>query len=137
MQDFELTILTLILVNCFTMAMARPMEDEKSHVNLIEEELEIVFNVVFTLEIGVKMLASRGVRAYFANPWNVFDFVLVAIGYTPLLPGSNSASGLKVRTPPPTAPLPRGIPVTQPKKCRTGSRIVPQTVPELLWVEKW
>ncbi|KAA0194092.1 hypothetical protein HAZT_HAZT008021 [Hyalella azteca] len=49
----------------------------------IEEEIEIIFMVIFTLECGMKILAYGFVMhqgAYLRSVWNFIDFLIVVIG---------------------------------------------------------
>ena len=52
--------------------------------------LDRVFLAIFVVEIGLKLYA-RGPR-FFRDPWNVFDFVIVAVS---LVPGSGPLSVLR------------------------------------------
>jgi voltage-gated sodium channel len=47
--------------------------------------LDKIVLALFTFEIAVKMLArGRNLRLYFYDPWNVFDFLIVAVCFLPL-----------------------------------------------------
>ena len=46
---------------------------------IILEILNFVFNVVFTFEAIVKIIALK--KDYFKEPWNIFDFTIVALTY--------------------------------------------------------
>ena len=54
---------------------------------LLQEEMEIVFMVVFTTEMLTKILAlgfmlHKG--SYMRNPWNFMDFFVVTSGWAPI-----------------------------------------------------
>ncbi|WP_337017050.1 ion transporter [Oceanobacillus massiliensis] len=36
---------------------------------------------IFTVEIIIRLIGSKSISSFFRNPWNVFDFVIVASGY--------------------------------------------------------
>lgn len=36
---------------------------------------------IFTIEIVIRMLASRSLTSFFKEPWNLFDFIIVASGH--------------------------------------------------------
>lgn len=95
-QDFEALILALILLNCISMAAFQPQQPVDIGRNRILGIVETVVNVAFTIEILLKLAASRTVAAYFRSQWNVFDFLLVAAGYTTFLPFGESTSSFKV-----------------------------------------
>ncbi len=40
----------------------------------------LAFNALFTLELVLRMAAAGGAVAYISQPWNTFDFVMVAAG---------------------------------------------------------
>ncbi|KAK7247748.1 hypothetical protein SO694_00088166 [Aureococcus anophagefferens] len=80
---FDRAVLVLILVNSLIMAAQDPREAETA----LTTVSEIVFNVAFTCEMALKMVATgvaSGESAYFRDPWNRFDFVTVVCGWLPL-----------------------------------------------------
>lgn len=49
----------------------------------LQEEIEIIFMVIFTLECGMKILAyglAFHQGAYLRSVWNFLDFLIVVIG---------------------------------------------------------
>lgn len=46
---------------------------------------DLAFNIIFTVEMLLRMLAAGGPIAYLKVPWNVFDFAMVLAGYTDLI----------------------------------------------------
>ena len=96
MQDFEVIVLIVILFNCVMMALYQPLLADDVGMNRITGFFEVVCNLIFTVEILLTIAAAGSLYQYFSNAWNTFDFILVAVGYTTLLPISSSASGLKV-----------------------------------------
>ncbi|CAG9463932.1 unnamed protein product [Pedinophyceae sp. YPF-701] len=87
-EDFELLILLLIVANCITLAMFKPLSGPEDSWNKNLETAELVFNSIFTLEMVLRILALGGPIAYMREPWNVFDFCMVAVGYTSFIPAA-------------------------------------------------
>lgn len=96
MQDFEVVVLGLILLNCVSMAAFEPLKPTSTGRNRVLSTIETVVNVAFTVEILLKLVAARTIAAYFRSQWNLFDFILVAAGYTTFLPFGESTSSFKV-----------------------------------------
>lgn len=96
MQDFELVILVLIFINCVSMAAYQPLDAKDSQRNKIIGIVETCATVVFTLEVALELAAAGTLRKYFKSSWNLFDFILVAAGYTKYLPFGDSTSAFKV-----------------------------------------
>ncbi|SHG01364.1 ion transporter [Ornithinibacillus halophilus] len=49
---------------------------------------------IFSIEIIIRLIGSRSVGSFFKDPWNVFDFVIVASGH--LLVGSHYVTVLRI-----------------------------------------
>jgi voltage-gated sodium channel len=49
---------------------------------------------IFTVEIAVRLIGSKTIGAFFKNPWNLFDFVIIAAGH--LLAGSYYVTVLRI-----------------------------------------
>lgn len=96
LQDFEALVLALILLNCISMAAFAPQQPADTGRNRILGMIETGVNVAFTIEILLKLAAAKTVAAYFGSQWNLFDFLLVAAGYTTFLPFGESTSSFKV-----------------------------------------
>ena len=66
--------MVLILLNSIVLAMGW---DQMPH--LVEKILDgcnMVFTVIFTVECILKIIVFK-IKNYFADPWNVFDFIVV------------------------------------------------------------
>lgn len=96
-QDFEMIIVVFIFINCASMAAYRPM-DGNSPLNRALGIIEVCATAVFTVEVLLELAAAGSYRKYFSSSWNLFDFVLVAAGFTKFLPFGNSTSAFKVHT---------------------------------------
>jgi len=76
---WEMGTLILIILNCVTLAMADPLNE-----NSTLTAIEMVFSVAFTIELLSKITAM----GYYTDPnasmrdsWNVMDFVIVTGGW--------------------------------------------------------
>ncbi|MEW9501762.1 ion transporter [Jeotgalibacillus marinus] len=49
---------------------------------------------VFTIEILIRLLGSRSFKSFFSEPWNIFDFLIVASGH--LLVGGHYVTVLRI-----------------------------------------
>jgi voltage-gated sodium channel len=82
-------IIAVIVANAVTLGLETSSRVMDAAGGLIVA-LDRVFLAIFVLEIGLKLYA-RG-RRFFTDPWNVFDFVIVAVS---LVPGSGPLSVLR------------------------------------------
>jgi hypothetical protein len=95
-QDFEMAIILLIFVNCVSMAAYRPMDAENTRLNYLLSVVEGCATALFTVEVLLEMASAGSLKKYFSSSWNLFDFVLVAAGFTKFLSFGNATSALKV-----------------------------------------
>ncbi|KHJ42280.1 voltage gated calcium channel IQ domain protein [Trichuris suis] len=83
-KPFEWLILTMICANCLALAFYQPYPNFDSDTrNMILEQLEYAFVIIFTIESALKIIAHGFVLhpgAYLRNGWNVLDFVIVVVG---------------------------------------------------------
>lgn len=82
-------IIAVIIANAFTLGLETSARAMDAAGGLIVA-LDRLFLAVFVVELALKIYA-RG-RRFFADPWNVFDFVIVAVA---LVPGSGPLSVLR------------------------------------------
>lgn len=78
---FETVSLLVILANCVILSMDDPTSDAQEDWQV---QADIVFQVLYSIEIGIKVLGLGFVfnqGAYLRDPWNVLDFVIVIFGY--------------------------------------------------------
>lgn len=94
--SFGNTVLTLILMNCVFLAISDPTTSDEEGINIVCGIADIIFTALFSVEIGFKW-AAFGLCVFFKDPWNILDFLCVAIGYASMLPGSalGGFSGLR------------------------------------------
>ena len=59
---------------------------------------DLVLNIFYTVEMVVRIIAlgPPWLWSYFKRPWNLFDAIMVALGYTMFIPdsGGNSNTGM-------------------------------------------
>ena len=77
---FQTTILWLILVNAVILGLETSASVMASYGTLLKT-LDAAILAVFVLEIGLRLVAHR--RAFFRDPWSVFDLLVVAIALVP------------------------------------------------------
>ena len=80
-EDFELVVVLVIFANCASLALHRPADPAGGSWNRALDGFELALNGVFTLELALRV-AHAGARAYFRDPWNRFDVLLVIVGYS-------------------------------------------------------
>ena len=80
-EDFELVVVLVIFANCASLALHRPTDPAGGSWNRALDGFELALNGVFTLELALRV-AHAGARAYFRDPWNRFDVLLVIVGYS-------------------------------------------------------
>ncbi|XP_019734754.1 dihydropyridine-sensitive L-type skeletal muscle calcium channel subunit alpha-1-like [Hippocampus comes] len=71
---FEYLMFLLIMLN--TMCLGMQHCDQSEHVKHLSGMLNVIFTVLFTVEMILKLMAFKA-KGYFGDPWNVFDFVIV------------------------------------------------------------
>ena len=76
----ERVIMVLIVINAVILGLETSETIMASHGWLLET-LDRAILAVFVVEIAARIIAYRG--AYFRDPWNVFDFIVVAIALVP------------------------------------------------------
>lgn len=54
---------------------------------------DLSLNILFTVEMVVRIIGGTGLAGYLREPWNLFDGVMVLAGYTAFLPVGNESSG--------------------------------------------
>lgn len=90
---FQSFIILVIVINAIGLGLETiPMVQEQ-----IGPFLAVIDNValmIFVLEISAKLLAYR--LGYFRDPWNVFDFTIVAIAILPMSGGLSVMRALRI-----------------------------------------
>ena len=79
-KQFQYTIIGLILLNAITIGLETSPTITNALGNWLTQ-IDKYILIVFTLEIALKIVAYR--HRFFASPWNLFDFLIVAIALIP------------------------------------------------------
>ncbi len=79
-KEFQWTIIGLIILNAITIGLETSEEVVSIMGNWLSE-IDKYILVIFTLEISLKIVVYR--LRFFKNPWNIFDFLIVAIALVP------------------------------------------------------
>ena len=82
-RNFERLTMTIILLNCITLGLYDPMDENcLSKKCQVLESLETFIYAYFLLEMIIKMVAFGifGKLGYLAETWNRLDFFIVAAG---------------------------------------------------------
>lgn len=74
---FRWITLSFVFVNAILIGV------EIQNPSLLIQRIQAGFLCFFVVEIILRYLGERNFRAFFRNPWNVFDFTLVCIGFLP------------------------------------------------------
>ncbi|KAG8196966.1 hypothetical protein JTE90_009024 [Oedothorax gibbosus] len=90
---FQRGILVAILVN--TLSMGIEYHNQPEELTLAVELSNVLFTVVFCLEMVLKMVAE-GFCTYISSGFNVFDSVIVVLSLVELCQSSDGGSGLSV-----------------------------------------
>jgi voltage-gated sodium channel len=87
-------ILACIVVNAITLGIDAHF-GEQNPWHPIFENLDLLFLLIFTLELVLEFLA-QGPRRYFSNGWNVFDVIVVGLCYLSTAPSIAALRTLRV-----------------------------------------
>lgn len=79
-RQFQWAIVGLIMINAVTIGLETFPSISGSTQNWLRD-LDKYILVIFTIEIALKMVVYR--HRFFTNPWDVFDFTIVAIALIP------------------------------------------------------
>ena len=94
-QTTDRFILLLIVANCITMAMDHPEVDPLSQAGVLLFTFDFIFTVVFTVEMGVRIVAFGFYQedtAFLRGGWNRLDFAIVVVSWVDYL-----ASALEIK----------------------------------------
>ena len=96
----EFVTLVVIIVNSIVLAIQGPPNSPDSPLpKPLSEALEMIFTVLFTVELLIKVVAMgfcghRG--SYLSDPWNRLDFVVVLFGWLPIfVPSLDNVSAIR------------------------------------------
>lgn len=80
--SFQQAVMAVIVFNAVTLGLETSATLMASYGHVLHL-IDRVVVVVFVVELGLRMYAY-GVRRFFRDPWNVFDFIIVAIALLPV-----------------------------------------------------
>jgi voltage-gated sodium channel len=87
-------ILGVIIFNAITLGMSTS-DSINAVIGPALKVIDQVVLMIFVAELALKFYAY-GIRGFFSNPWNVFDFVVVGLGLLPDKGGLAALRGLRV-----------------------------------------
>lgn len=90
-KPFDVFITVVILVNSALIGV------QTTYDNPTIEAIQHVILYIFTIECLLRYIAAGSMKAYLASGWNVFDFVLVLIGWVPASVAGNGAGMMALR----------------------------------------
>ena len=84
--------MTCIILNTLVLSLDRYPEASKLE-KAILDVCNLVFNIVFSIEVSVKMI-GLGLKRYVKNLENMFDFFVVAMSWVEMAMGAEGGSSL-------------------------------------------
>jgi hypothetical protein len=84
---FDNSVIGLIIFGAIVLAVDSPMLDPNSLLKKIIYYIDLVLNILFSVECILKILSegflfnSRKDKAYIRDPWNIMDFVVVILSW--------------------------------------------------------
>mmetsp|Transcript_57180 Transcript_57180/g.100037 ORF Transcript_57180/g.100037 Transcript_57180/m.100037 type:complete len:1956 (+) Transcript_57180:179-6046(+) len=99
-KRFDQAVLVCICISSLAMALDQPMADPEAVLTQILYWMGFVFTVVFTIEMLLKMIAfgclygnTNGKRAYWLQPWNILDGIVVTVSILDIATQGKGALG--------------------------------------------
>ncbi|OYW54340.1 MAG: ion transporter [Hyphomicrobium sp. 32-62-53] len=92
-QRFQLFIIAVIIINAATIGLETSKTAMAAAGGLIYA-LDMVALAIFIVEIAAKLFVYR--LTFFRNPWNVFDFTIVAVSLVPAGEGLSVLRALRI-----------------------------------------
>ena len=99
-RPFDPCVLTVILLNCLTMAWESPLDPPGTWKAHLIDQCEQIFLYFYTFEMLVKMVAYGVLwhrSAYLRDPWCQLDFLVVTLAWLPILTPMNIANASVIR----------------------------------------
>lgn len=90
-KPFDIFITIVILVNSFLIGVQTTYDDSTI------DNIQFVILLIFTFEVIIRMIAAGSIKEFFKGGWNIFDFVLVVIGWIPPTIISNASTVMALR----------------------------------------
>ncbi|MDE5869799.1 MAG: ion transporter, partial [Muribaculaceae bacterium] len=83
-KPFDLFIILVILINSILIGV------QATYTNTTINVIQDICLYIFTIEVVLRFIAAGNMKRYFSSGWNVFDLILVIIGWLPADEGGNS-----------------------------------------------
>lgn len=90
-KSFEVFITIVILINSILIGV------QTTYDNHLIDMVQLVILYIFTFEIILRAIAARNAVDFFKNGWNVFDLVLVIIGWIPTSAAHSGSTMMALR----------------------------------------
>lgn len=90
-KPFDIFITIVILVNSTLIGVQTTVD------NAVINHIQTVILYIFTLECILRYFAAGSLKAYFSSSWNIFDLVLVLIGWIPTSIAGNGSTMMALR----------------------------------------
>lgn len=90
-KGFELFITVVILINSFLIGVQTTFNPPYI------QNIQHVILYIFTAEVVMRFIAAGSIRKFFSQGWNIFDLVLVVIGWIPPTIVSNASAVTALR----------------------------------------
>ena len=90
-RGFDFFITVVILINSFLIGVQTTYENE------FVNEVQHIILYIFTFEVVVRMIGADNLKKFFKGGWNIFDFVLVVIGWIPPTLVSSASTMMALR----------------------------------------
>lgn len=90
-KSFEVFITIVILINSILIGV------QTTYYNHLIDMVQLVILYIFTFEIILRAIAARNAVNFFKNGWNVFDLVLVIIGWIPTSAAHSGSAMMALR----------------------------------------
>ena len=74
---FESAIIGVILINSILIGI------ETYFTNPTISSVQLLCLIIFTVEVVLRIMASKSAKEYLSDGWNIFDFSIVAISLVP------------------------------------------------------
>ena len=92
---FDYFILLIIVVNCGMIASQSPLDPTDTPKALFIEQAGFVFNIIFTIEMLMKIIAL-GLMPYLGDGWNLLDVTVVSTAWAPyIFPGAGNYTAIR------------------------------------------
>jgi len=81
---FEGFIISIILISAIFVGFRTYDEVFSPEIFLYISYLDYLVTIIFVIEIIIRMAAEKSLIDFFKSPWNIFDFIIVAVSLIPI-----------------------------------------------------